>query len=90
MQQIVRISIIIPNFMHRKDRRKTRISHKTDFVKLTKNNHHICSSPTFTVYLQLNGMAFVGQNDIKHYAIGLTDCRQRRVEIKRKQTKERI
>ena len=44
--------------MHKAYKNQTEAYHKSNFIKLIKNELYICQCPIFPLYLQLNGIAF--------------------------------
>lgn len=44
--------------MHKAYKNQTEVYHKSNLIKLIKNQLYICQYPIFPLYLQLNGIAF--------------------------------
>ena len=51
--------------MHKAYKNQTEVHHKSNLIKLIKKQLYICQCPIFPLYLQLNGIAFAQQTNIK-------------------------
>lgn len=51
--------------MHKTYKNKTEVYLQSNIIKLIKNQLYICQCPIFPLYLQLNGIAFAQQTNIK-------------------------
>ena len=51
--------------MHKAYKNQTKVYLQSNIIKLIKNQLYICQCPIFPLYLQLNGIAFAQQTNIK-------------------------